>query len=41
MIPDSKPFIKFFTELENIISHFEKPLNYRVLQQEALQSSSP
>jgi hypothetical protein len=41
MIPESKLFIKFFKELGNIISNFEKPSNYQVLQQEALLESSP
>jgi hypothetical protein len=40
MIPDSKPFVKFFFELKKIISDFEKPLNYQLLQQEELLSSS-
>ena len=41
MIPDPKPFVNFFHDLANIISHFEKPLIYKGLQQEVLQSSSP
>jgi len=33
MIPDSKPFIKFFNELGKIISNFEKPINSQALSQ--------
>ncbi|MFZ3029805.1 MAG: hypothetical protein WA095_02295 [Minisyncoccia bacterium] len=40
MIPDSKPYVNFFKELEKIISNFEKPLNHDVLQQEMLPVSS-
>jgi len=39
-IPDSKPFVNFFIELDKIISNFEKPLNTEVLQQETLSVSS-
>jgi len=41
MIPDSKPFVKFFNELGKIISNFEKPLNYQSLSQEALREFIP
>ena len=41
MIPDLKPFVKFFHDLANIISHFEKPFSYQVLPQEAFIRGSP
>lgn len=34
MIPDSKPYVKFFEELDRIISNFEKPLKYNDLQKD-------
>jgi hypothetical protein len=40
-IPDSKPFVNFFNDLANIIAHFEKPLNYQVIPQEALVEGIP
>lgn len=41
MIPDPKPFVKFFHDLANIISHFEKPLNYQPLSQEVIKELTP
>jgi len=41
MIPDPKPFVNFFHDLANIISHFEKPLIYEGLQQETLKEFIP
>ena len=41
MIPDPKPFVNFFHDLANIISHFEKPLIYEGLHREELIRVNP
>jgi len=41
MIPDSKPYIKFFIELDKIISNLEKPLESLDLQQNVLKEFIP